>query len=79
MRSTCLQVRFVRAREGGFDREVMKKCAREELSLASELAEIARRDSRIGFEASNHYLYTLNDLREKVLNCLWILEQLERN
>ena len=79
LRSTCLQVRFVRAREGGFDREVMKKCAREELSLASELAEIARRDSRIGFEASNHYLYTLNDLREKVLNCLWILEQLERN
>lgn len=79
LRSTCLQVRFVRARDGGFDRETMKKCAREELTLALELAEIARRDSRIGFEASNHYLYTLNDLREKVLNCLWILEQLERN
>ena len=30
-------------------------------------------DSRIGFEASNHYLYTANDLREKVLNCEHLL------
>lgn len=27
------------------------------------------RDSRIGFEASNHYYYTANDLKEKILIC----------
>jgi hypothetical protein len=40
----------------------------EERDLARTLHAIASQDSRIGFEASNHYYYTLNDLREKVLN-----------
>ena len=78
LRSTCLQTAFVLARDRGFDRARMRECAREELALARELHGIARRDSRIGFEASNHYYYTLNDLREKVVNCAYILRQLER-
>lgn len=76
-RSTYLQIVFVRARNNGFDRERMKMCAAEELELALRLYEIARRDSRIGFEASNHYYYTLNDLREKVVNCCSILDKLQ--
>ena len=79
LRSTCLQIRFVRARNNGYDKKIMAECAKEELKLAVELHHICRRDSRIGFEASNHYLYTLNDLREKVLNCRYILKMLERN
>ena len=51
-------------------------CAEEEREIALKLHKIARTDSRIGFEASNHYFYTLNDLREKVINCTYILEQL---
>ncbi|MBI5832707.1 MAG: hypothetical protein HZB16_10420 [Armatimonadetes bacterium] len=37
--------------------------------MAKTLCELARADSRLGFEATNHYAYTTNDLREKVLNC----------
>jgi UDP-glucose 4-epimerase len=32
------------------------------------------RDSRLGFEASNHYYYVPIDLLEKVLNCQYLLE-----
>ena len=53
----------------------MRKCATEEQTLAIKLYHIARVDSRIGFEASNHYYYTLNDLREKVINCDYILNE----
>jgi len=31
--------------------------------------EIQRRDSRIGFEAANHYFFIPLDLVEKVINC----------
>ena len=54
----------------------MAACAREEIELALKLHAIVRRDSRIGFEASNHYYYSLNDLREKVVSCVKILREL---
>ena len=75
--STLLQTRFTLARRKD-DRETMRACAEEELQIALRLYKIARTDSRTGFEASNHYFYTLNDLREKVINCTYILEQLEK-
>ena len=45
----------------------------EFISLAKELLDLTIEDSRIGFEATNHYAYSPNDLREKVLNCEWLL------
>ncbi len=72
------QVRFVRARNAN-DRKAMFDIAGEELENTLQLYHIARQDSRVGFEASNHYFYTLNDLREKVLNCLYVREELERS
>ena len=75
-RSTCLQVRFVMARNHGFDRPAMAECLREEIRIAKKLHAIVRRDSRIGFEASNHYFYTLGDLREKVISCAHLLQEL---
>ena len=63
----------VRLRNKGGIRGELAAIVKEELELAKKLHEIARRDSRIGFEASNHYYYSLNDLREKVLNCESIL------
>ena len=39
-------------------------CSRVKIAIQQELTV-----ERIGFEATNHYLYTLNDLAEKVLNC----------
>ena len=44
--------------------------------MAKILMDIVRKDSRIGFEASNHYYYTLNDLAEKVITCQYIIDQL---
>ncbi len=60
-RSTYHQIAFVRtARPDLLDAEI---------DLAKRLWAVMRRDSRIGFEASNHYLYVENDLLEKVINC----------
>ena len=47
----------------------MEAIAREEIELAKRQFRIARADSRIGFEAANHYYYRPLDLAEKVLNC----------
>lgn len=40
-----------------------------EINFARELFKISRRDSRIGFEATNQYYYVPQDLIEKVINC----------
>lgn len=71
-RSTYLQIAFVRRRADGDVLPIL----REEIELARRLYRVTRCDSRIGFEASNHYYYTANDLKEKVLNCLYLAEQL---
>ncbi len=77
-RSTYLQIRFVRARNAG-DCENMRLAIAEELELAHKLYDLIRRDSRIGFEASNHYYYNLNSLLEKIINCEYILTVLNNH
>lgn len=67
-RSTYLQIRFVRLRIAG-NREEIINVLDEEIAIALRLHNLMLRDSRIGFEASNHYFYTANDLKEKILNC----------
>ena len=59
-------------------RSEMAAIARDEIDLARRLYPIARRDSRIGYEASNHYYYRPLDLAEKVLNCDHLVRELER-
>ena len=85
-RSTANQARFVMAREaakptvnGADEREpraTMQRILEAEIVLARRLHELQSRDSRIGFEASNHYFYVPVDLAEKVLNCRHLLGQL---
>ncbi len=77
-RSAFLQVAFVRRRQSDnpADRAQVLQILDEEQQLAIQLHDIARRDSRIGFEATNHYAYTLQDLREKVLNCAYLRSRL---
>ncbi len=70
-RSAYLQIRFVRLRESD-ERQVILSILDEEIELARRLIEVVMRDSRIGFEASNHYYYTVADLKEKILNCEFI-------
>lgn len=88
-RSAFLQIEFVRIRNRYLSarsaRVRLKLCrklleiVRLEADLAGQLRELMRRDSRIGFEGSNHYYYTAQDLREKELNCSWIAEALRRD
>ena len=73
-RSTYLQIRFVRLRNAGKLKEI-PPVLDEEIELAQRLHAVMRRDSRIGFEASNHYYYTANDLKEKILNCEYLRER----
>jgi phage gp37-like protein len=56
--------------------ETMKKIIRDEIAIARELYSLIREDSRIGYEASNHYYYLPVDLMEKVINCQYISESL---
>jgi len=71
-RSTYNHVRFVRQRENMSSPELRKILA-DEASLTMQLFELVRRNATIGFEASNHYYYTINDLMEKIV-AMQILE-----
>ncbi len=81
--SVANQTGFIMARDGLATAEGDAKTAlvdeleallKRELELAQELHAIQSKDSRIGFEASNHYFYIPNDLVEKAINCQHLLE-----
>jgi hypothetical protein len=72
-RSIANQTRYILARNAN-RRDEQQRFAREETAVAKELFPLARRDSRIGFEASNHYYYVPQDLIEKVLNCQDVID-----
>ncbi|GMW03024.1 MAG: hypothetical protein AMXMBFR84_41600 [Candidatus Hydrogenedentota bacterium] len=55
----------------------IRKLVDAEIALAKELHALSLRDSRIGFEPSCQYFYLPQDLMEKVVNCRWILENLD--
>ncbi|MCD9022455.1 hypothetical protein [Cohnella silvisoli] len=86
--STYLQIDFVMTRNRYLSARSLparlKACRKlivivnEEADNARRLYELVVRDSRIGFEASNHYYYTVQDLQEKALNCHSILEELQQ-
>jgi hypothetical protein len=74
-RSVANQTRYVLARNAG-RRDEQRRLTRDEIGIAKELFTLARHDSRIGFEASNHYYYTPQDLMEKALNCQHLIDAL---
>ena len=53
----------------------LESIVRDEIRVAQDLHAIQTRDSRVGYEASNHYFYVPSDLAEKVLNCEWLLRE----
>jgi len=65
--STYHLTAFVMARDAG-DREEMLRLVRAERENVKRAIELRRQDSRIGYEASNHYYYSMNDLAEKLVN-----------
>jgi len=54
----------------------LRAVAEDELDLAKRLFILSSIDSRLGFEASNHYFYVPNDLLEKIINCEDVLSRL---
>ena len=53
---------------------VMRASATDEIKVATQLFALTMADSRIGYEASNHYYYVPLDLIEKVINCRHLLD-----
>lgn len=74
--SVAQQARFIVARDAlaktptdAAARAALLASLEEEILLARRLYPLARGDSRIGFEAANHYFYRPLDLAEKVFSC----------
>ena len=76
-RSAADQADFVLARDRGDD-GTMRAIASRELATAREMLSIVSRESAVGYESSNRYMYVPNDMREKMLVCLGILAQFGR-
>ncbi len=83
-KSVSNQIRFIMARDslrsGELEKnevetniKVIEDIAKDELQLARQIYLISKEDSRIGFEASNHYYYFPLDFVGKVVNCKYIL------
>lgn len=77
-RSSYLQIAFVRRRQAE-DHAAMRDILHDEIALAQRLLGVMGADSRIGFEASNHYYYTRNSIIEKIFNCQHLLATLGNN
>lgn len=68
-------IQFVnRRKEQNYD--AMLRIVREERETVQQLLQLRKRDSRIGYESSNHYFYTLQDLKEKLINLAYCEEHL---
>ncbi len=82
-RTVANQARFVMARdalaatpsveEAPARRHELERLLRDEIAIARDLYALQTRDSRLGYEASNHYYYVPLDLVEKVVNCEYLL------
>lgn len=68
-------IQFVNRRAEG-DTETMLAVVRAEIATVQEVIRLRLVDSRFGYESSNHYFYTLQDLKEKLINLAWCEEQL---
>jgi len=76
--SVAHQCRFVMARDEMLEEgkwnvtPAIRAILDSEIRIARELHALASADSRIGYEASNHYYYRPRDLVEKVVQCRWL-------
>lgn len=58
-------------------RKRMLDLIEKEIQAAKELLTLTAQDSRIGYEASNHYYYLPTDLLEKIVSCEWENRELQ--
>jgi hypothetical protein len=55
-------------------RTKLKTILADELRIAKEMYPLAKSDSRIGYESSNHYFYIPIDIAEKIISVQYFLE-----
>lgn len=67
-------IRFIRCRDAG-DKAGMKAAIRDEQNTVASLIPLRAEDSRIGFEASNQYYYSMQDLVEKQINLAYLADR----
>ena len=65
------------ARDRG-DRLAMRELAKCELDTAKAFYPLMMRYPQIGFEAANHYYYNSTMILEKMVNCQYILDYLDK-
>lgn len=70
--SAANQARYINDLRSSDKTAETRKLLDDEIKLAAKLLELARKDSRLGFEATNHYAFTVNELLEKIINCEYI-------
>ena len=58
------------------DRKEMLAIVQEEMETVQRIMELRKKDSRIGYESSNHYFYTVQDLKEKLINLVYCEQEL---
>lgn len=89
--ASCVnQARFTNARNSFYqlpqeaaveEREALLKemlnAVEDELATAKTLYPLVKADSSIGYESSNHYFYIPQDILEKILNCRYLLKEIE--
>ena len=74
-RASLNQIRFYIARDAN-DFAAMRRAAEDELIRATDMLELMNHNAALGFEAANHYYYSRGCLKEKVVNCRYLLQVL---
>lgn len=64
--------------EENVDFEELSGIIHEEMETVQKVICLRLTDSRVGYESSNHYFYTLQDLREKLINLAYCEEKNRR-
>ena len=65
-------------RDGSANKKALLEIIAAERDLVLRLLRLRQEDSRIGYESSNHYYYTMHDLAEKLLNLKYCADQLQQ-
>ncbi len=68
-------VHYIISRDSG-DKAGMKEAITAEQAVVFETMALRAKDSRLGFEASNQYYYSMQDLVEKQINLAYLAERL---
>jgi hypothetical protein len=75
LQSSANQIAFYNRRDRRCgDPAEMAALLQSEIELSEIMLKCQQRDSRIGFEASNHYMFGENNLLEKIISCRHIAE-----